>query len=295
LFAQISQVNFVSRFIVATIPRLSFYALVPLSSSQFTREFVIALRREVPDHKILIVRDLQLKITGPGGHETDGFLEHAYTQYMIAPNTRAARSDVMRKYVLSMVETLKKVGESIRKDRIVAVMKDRTWLQEITEMVRARGVLKTMENVHEVYNEELVIAYAEDTPNNIRYLTSAGLKELNLELKDLRPLACANLEKLLPAPDIRLEHGAYRIRAGRDYDVSLLLLDHIWGSGRLKVRGEIVVGIPARDCLLATGSDDEGGLQVIRTTVQKVVVQVPHRLTSTLFVRRGGAFVRFEG
>jgi len=147
LFGQINQVNFVSRFSVATIPCLGFHASVPLSSSQFAREFVIALRREVPDHKILIVGDLRLKITGPGGHETDGFLEHAYTQYLIPP-TNSGRSGVMRKYVLSMVETLKKVGESIRKDRIVAVMKDRNWLQEITEMVRARGVLKTMENVH---------------------------------------------------------------------------------------------------------------------------------------------------
>jgi len=53
-------------------------------------------------------------------------------------------------------------------------------------------------------------------------------------------------------------------------------------------------GIPAKDCLLATGSEDAGGIQVIRAMGQKVMAEVPHRLTSTLFVRRGGGFVPFE-
>jgi len=267
-------------------------ASVPLlSSKQFAEAFVAALSQKVPNYQIQIVQDLQLKFIGPDGKESGGFLYNAYNHYRIAPDSK---TEVIEKYLKGVLETLQKVDEPINRDRIVPVVKDKDWLREVNEAVKARGGEKEMENVHEVYNEELVIAYAEDTPNNIHYLVPADLTKLKLERKDLRKLACANLARLLPTPDIQVERGAYRIRAGGDYDASLLLLEGVWENSKLEIRGEIVVAIPARGFLVVTGSEDADGLRMVRAMAEKVAAEAPYRLSSKLFVRREGTFVSFE-
>ena len=81
--------------------------------------------------------------------------------------------------------------------------------------------------------------------------------------------------------------------AGGNYEASLLLLDHVWNGGSLKVQGEIVIGVPARDLLLVTGSENQRGLARIREIAAEVVAESPYALTRELFVYRKGRFVRF--
>jgi uncharacterized protein YtpQ (UPF0354 family) len=81
--------------------------------------------------------------------------------------------------------------------------------------------------------------------------------------------------------------------AGGDYEASLLLFDHIWSSGQVKVKGDIVVAVPAKDTLVVTGSQNRKGLDAMRKYVAEVVARDRYRLTDTLFVYRNGRFVRF--
>ena len=46
------------------------------------------------------------------------------------------------------------------------------------------------------------------------------------------------------------------LKAGGDYEASLLLFDDIWRDGQVKVDGDIVVAVPAKDVLLVTGSNN---------------------------------------
>jgi len=260
-----------------------------LTGKQFTEEFVALMGEKLPEHAVRIVKELQIRITRPGGQEMEGFLNNAYNHYLLVPDNKA---EIAQKYSASFLEGQK--DEPINQDRIVPVLKDKAWLEEINQSLKAEGNQKVMENVHEVYNEELVIAYAEDSPQSIRYLTPARLAELKLDSKDLRKLVCSNLERLLPTVDMQLEAGVYRIRAGGDYDASLLLLDSVWENSKLEVRGEIVAAIPARDFLIVTGSEDGEGLKVLMAIAEKVTAKAPYRLSTELFVRRNGTFVPFE-
>ena len=63
-------------------------------------------------------------------------------------------------------------------------------------------------------------------------------------------------------------------------------------SGQIKVEGDIVVAVPARDVLLVTGSQSREGLKAVRAAVADVM-KGGYALTDTLFVYRGGKFVRF--
>jgi hypothetical protein len=55
-----------------------------------------------------------------------------------------------------------------------------------------------------------------------------------------------------------------------------------------------VTAIPARDCLLVTGSADAGGLAKIARMAQGIFAQAPYRISSKLFVFRNGAFDVFD-
>jgi uncharacterized protein YtpQ (UPF0354 family) len=112
--------------------------------------------------------------------------------------------------------------------------------------------------------------------------------------KKLHDAAIANLEHILPK--IQLEAGSngnFLIRAGGSYEASLLLVDGLWSSGQIKVDGDIVAAVPARDVLLITGSRNEASVARLRELAIKFATG-PYALTSALFVYRGGKFVTLD-
>ncbi len=264
--------------------------LVLLTGAQFTEQYCDALRQAIPDHQVQIVKDLEIKVVDPDGKESGGFVGNAYDHYKSAPEHKA---DIVQKYVAGFSESLSVVGCQIDTSRIVPVLKDRAWIDGVNAGLRAGGMEKSFENIHDAYNSELIVAYAEDSPSSVRYLTPSDLSALNLAFADLRRLSVANLERILPEPQIRNLDGIYWVTAGGDYDASLLLLDSLWRSGKIQVNGEIVAAIPSRDRLLVTGSADADGLANIRRMVQGIFAQAPYRISSKLFVFRNGAFEVF--
>src|SRR6266516_7036604 len=265
--------------------------LLLLTSARFAAEFCDALLLAVPDHRVQIMKDLEIKVVDPTGRESGGFLDNSYEHYKSAPERKA---DIIQKYVAGLLETRTVVDCQIDTTRIIPVIKDRAWIAGIDAGMEARGKEKTLENVHDIYNSELIVMYAEDSPRNIRYLTPSDLGALKLAVADLRRLSVENLKRLLPEPEIRNLNGIYQVTAGGNYEASLLLLDSFWRSEKMRVNGEIVAAIPARDCLLVTGSADAGGLAKIARMAQGILAQAPYRISSKLFVFRNGAFEVFD-
>lgn len=263
-----------------------------LSPSEFTSEFTDALRQAAPGLKVEVVQDLQLKITTADGSATTAFLNNAYDLYKHYPKTK---DDVIQRYVASTLETITSLNASddLDRTRIVPVIKDKPWLEEIRKTMESRGTGKFLENVHEELNADLIIVYAEDSPKNISYITPKELETAHIDKKELRGLACENLKRLLPKIERHGANGTFMLTAGGDYEASLLLLDSVWNDMQKDVRGDIVVAIPTRDLLLVTGSDDREGLEKLRQTVDKVSAQSAYKLTTKLFVRRDGKFTEF--
>jgi uncharacterized protein YtpQ (UPF0354 family) len=262
-----------------------------ISPAQFTRDFAAALREKNPGLKVESVRDLELKVTTPDGKESTCFLDNAYGLYK---QDVASKDVVIGKYVTSAVETIAKMGsDSVERTRIVPLIKDRPWLQEIKQSLAGRGG-KMADNVFDDYNEDLVIVYAEDTPKNIRYLTPGDLKGLQIERSELRNLACVNLKKLLPPLRLDEGDGYYQVSAGGDYDASLLLLDDVWDQVKKSIHGDVVIAVPSRNGLLAAGSDDKNGIANIKRIAQKVYASDPYHLTPKLYILRGTNFEDFK-
>ena len=256
----------------------------PLNSQAFTEEFAQAVTTARPSATVTVKGDLALSIKEASGLKRTLFLTNAYREYALDPKRF---SEIVKGFVAAMSQSGAAQGK-LDRSRIVPVIKDRQWLVELHDMLRKDG--KSQEHLSESFNNELIIVYAEDDPKRTRYLTTS--EDIGVDRQELRALAVENLKRILPKIEMRGDR-VLLVSAGGDYEPSLLLIDEIWSGGQVKVNGDIVVAVPARDVLLITGSRDRTGLKQVRELAAKFVAQGPYGLTDTLFVYRNGRFTKF--
>jgi uncharacterized protein YtpQ (UPF0354 family) len=255
-----------------------------LSTRVFTEKVAEALRAKLPQRTITVAGELLILLKDARGGTTELSVANLYHDYKSNPANLAAIVDV---YVAGLSE---KRSAKLDRARIVPVIKDREWLASNHSHFKASGVAQ--QHVYEDFNKELVIVYAEDSENRMRYLTND--EDIGVDRKELRKLAVANLLRILPKIEMRQHDDVFAmLTAGGDYEASLLLLDDIWSGDQIKVKGDVVVAVPAKNVVLVTGSQNRKGLSVVRKMAAELASQNRYRLTDTLFVYRDGRFTRF--
>ena len=252
---------------------------------RYTAEIARGLAAKMPDVKITVLGEFELSVKRAEGRETRLQLRNRYNDYKTNP---ASLDSIVADYH-EVIE--KPAVATVDRARIVPVIKHRAWLADNVRGTKARGV--NVQFLSEDYNDELVILYAMDEEKRTRYLMAN--EEIGVARKDLRKLAVENLDRLLPSVQLALAGDVGMMTANGDYEASLLLLDHIWRGGTVKVNGDIVVAIPAKDVLLVTGSKSRKGIAAVRELAVKYKAESRYEITDTLFVYRNGRFVRFTG
>ncbi len=205
----------------------------------------------MPSAKVRIVRDLQLDVERSDGTAATVSLANNYKDYTPDPKWFDA---VIRAYAAALAKPLpEKVAANVDIARIVPIIKDRAWLAELQGRFKKHDA--SQQPLFDDFNGELVVVYAEDTDKRTRYLSSSEI--VGVERRKLRSLAVDNLMRLMPRIEMRqLAAGAFMITSHADYGASFVLVDSIWSGDQIKVNGDIVVAVPAKDVVLATGSRD---------------------------------------
>jgi uncharacterized protein YtpQ (UPF0354 family) len=263
----------------------------PVSAAEFTEAFAHILREKMPGLKVTICGPLELQLVGRDGTEQSSFLENAFTEYQAHPGLQ---TEVLEKFTSALRETLEDTHDRIDRTRIVPVIKDAAYIEDVRRALESRGHGAAAAQAYDRYNSELVVLYAEDTPKNMRFLTEENVRELGIEREELRALAIQNLRNVLANVELTGENGLYLVSAGGDYEASLLLMDSLWTSGQIKVSGEIVVAIPARGVLVVTGSENKPALKKVRELAVKTAAEAAYRLSPNLFVYRNSRFELFN-
>jgi len=151
------------------------------------------------------------------------------------------------------------------------------------------------EPILEPYLPGLLVAYAIDRGDHYEVVARKHCEASNIGPEELRPLAIANLRRVLPPIERHGSGPAYMLVAGGNLESSLLLLDDLWEGQASGVRGAIVAAVPARDVLLFTGSESPEGIAAIRASIKRLSASSPdHPLTDMLFQRTGIRWQPFE-
>lgn len=253
-----------------------------LTPRAFAEAFAAAARTTIPKSTVTVTGDLSTATRIPGGEVTTSDLHNAFAAYREHPDRL---DDIIRKYVGVLAEAVTFHPNSVDRSRILPVIKSRQWADGVLKMQRAQA--GSGESLIEPLNSELVIAYAEDTPTAIRYLTT---KDDVGDRAKLRPLAQTNLYRSLNKIGVAaVADGIFLIKADGTYEPSLILVDEIWTGNHIKLDGDPVVAVPAKGALLVTGSNNAAGLKRLRVIAAELAAG-PYGVSAALFVRRDGKF-----
>jgi uncharacterized protein YtpQ (UPF0354 family) len=267
---------------------------VALSPNEFTGYYVASLKQASPKLEVEVVHELELKVSEEGSeNQFQTFLDNAYAAYI---NDQDSRDEIIDQFVASQIETFemhKRPG--IDPDRIVPIIKDRTWMTAVLASMRQSSA-DFPTPLYEDYNSELQVFFAEDSEHNIRYLNQENIEGLPFTRTKLFDVACANLKRMLENQiEVSGGDGIYMLTAGGNYETSLMLFASLWRGNFLDVMGRTVISIPTRDLLLVTGSEDEEGIARIRDVAAKAMADSPYTVSPVLFVWDDGKFEVFEG
>jgi uncharacterized protein YtpQ (UPF0354 family) len=160
--------------------------------------------------------------------------------------------------------------------------------------------------IREPFVGDIYVSYVLDFTDRYEYVAPRRCAELGLAPESLREQATANLRTRraglamdwsadAKAVSIRFrvdgadERAARAARAPLALDASLALDDDLMDKLSQDVEGDLVVAMPARDVLVASGTAHQDGLAELRRTVQREWATGEDRLiTRDLLVRRRG-------
>jgi uncharacterized protein YtpQ (UPF0354 family) len=264
-----------------------------LTAEEFSNAFVTRIKLGDAGISVKQIGELELRIDGGQKDEHSVFLDNAYKEYSLSPETL---DDVLNRYVQSTLETIRRLEDKeVDIARVVPVIKDAAYPAEIKKsLIEAGYKTDKIDFYYEPLNEELLVFYALDAERNIKYLGREEIEALELKAKEIRERAVKNLSNLLPEIERQGGAGTFMVTAGGTYEASLLLFDSIWTRDNFSVKGDIVIAIPSRDLLLVTGSRDVAGLKRLRALAEETVEKRSYHLTAQLFVRRDGKWLPFN-
>jgi uncharacterized protein YtpQ (UPF0354 family) len=260
-----------------------------LTVKEFTKKFYDSLTIKFPTAKFTLVDDstVQAKIEG---YDVRLAADNAYKEYLA---DTGSLQQVLSRHLAS-ANALNTIGGKISVDRIVPIIKPKSYLEGVNQAAAKMGATKNVEGVYEKYNDQLIIAYAEDTENNIRYLTPSDRDSLAINKDSLRTIATRNLGRILTNIKRQGDNGIYMLTAGGNYETSLILLNNILTKETLPVNGDFVIAIPNRDLFLVTGSNDKAGISKLKEIVKKSFEKGSYQVSEYLYKWNGKIFEKYE-
>jgi len=142
--------------------------------------------------------------------------------------------------------------------------------------------------VFDRYVAGLWVGYAVGPPFGDRLVTWDELQRLGLSQPWLREQAATYLDAVVDRVRIHGQPPALTLFfAGME--ASLVLAPRLWDRLADRVPGDVVIGVPARDVVIVTGSRSSVGVARVRREVDRVFAGGRrHLVTRDLFVRRDG-------
>lgn len=142
--------------------------------------------------------------------------------------------------------------------------------------------------VFDVLFDDLVVGYSLGYPYGDRLLMWPDFGRLRMSRRELRHRAAAQLDASIDRMAIHGQPPALML-SFEGIESSALLCDELWDGLEGRVPGSIVIGVPARDVVIITGSRSAAGLAKARRAVDRMFYAgVRHPLRQGLLVRQHG-------
>ena len=286
---------------IAALFGIGAYADV-LDQHAFARAALERLQRAAPDSTFALrERDgagLAIQRAFPDGSSGTWFLGNAYQQYREDP---AQLDAIVAHQLKTWSETRAAVSAAApaRSDaaaHVLPVIKTRDWLTTTSAQLRSMAKpdkIADSEPLHRDLAGDLLLVFAEDDVNGMRFVSRGELERLQLrDDASLDQRALDNLAARLGELKITGKGGRYRLEFDNFYEASLVLLAARWRD-RLTLDGDPVIAIAARNTVLVCGSGDRESIDSLRRFARDVSRRAAYGLSGKLYTLREGKLVEY--
>jgi uncharacterized protein YtpQ (UPF0354 family) len=139
---------------------------------------------------------------------------------------------------------------------------------------------------------DLIIAYVIDEERSVSYINEEHLERWDVDVQDVHERAIENLRRRTEE-DVRYtvvgesEQRLFIFNSGDGYDATRLLLSDVLSGWAREVPGNLVIGVPNRDFLIAFSDANPEILRAVAAQVQADAAQREYALTEQLFMLAG--------
>ncbi|MBC8161975.1 MAG: DUF1444 family protein [Roseiflexaceae bacterium] len=251
----------------------------------------IERRLALSDEIELIHREgLQLRV-GVRGQNVEVDLANYYQAYRDNPAQLDAVAQTFARVLLGQLPERTDGDYNLLAERIYPMLKPATLLATVRErnlpMLAYRDFLAG-----------LIIAYVIDEQNSVAYINENHLESWDVTMQDLHEQALDNLRRRTDLVDAvsagEDDQRLFMFSSGDGYDATRLLLSDVLQAWARNVSGNLVIGIPNRDFLIAFGDDDQDVVQNIAMQVESDSLQREHGLTARLFTLTDGQVREYD-
>ncbi|MBN1764644.1 MAG: DUF1444 family protein [Sedimentisphaerales bacterium] len=264
-----------------------------INTDEFTEIFCRELKSLDNTLSIEVRAELEIKVINQDGRERTIYLYNAYQKYQSVPEQL---NDIIGWYARSLIETApENTPISIEIDHVVPVVKSIDYPIALkSSLIESGYEADKLDLYYEKINEVLVVLYAINSDNKIKFLSEEEVDSLGISREQLRLETIKNMRRILPEIGVHWGEGVYMVMAGGIWEANLILLDSLWTRENFKVQGDFVVAIPSQDLLFVTGSEHTDIIDRFRIIAKKGFNENSYPITEELFIRREGEWIVLE-
>jgi len=245
----------------------------------------------MPEIAVLERSGMEIKLRVHGS-EMRLNLENFYNAYLLDPSKLEAIHQTMVRTMQGFNPDRSVQSFDELRARIYPMLKPAALVTEVQE--RNLPML-----VYRAFLANLVIAYVIDEPDSVAFINEEHMEHWNIGEHTLYQQALQNLrERTLETTDYTtVGSGAQQlfIFSSQDgYDATRILLPELLDKWRAQLTGNMVIGIPNRDFLIAFSDADRVTLMNIAQQVQIDSVQRSYSLTAQLFTLTDGEIRAYD-
>ena len=215
-----------------------------------------------------------------------------YAAYMRDPGQLDIVFETFMRSVLGIQPDRSTSTYSDLSERIYPMIKPLAMLVEVRE--RRLPMLAYRE-----FLGDLMIAYVIDEDRSVAYINEEHLERWGVSIHDLHAQAIANLRRRTDANVKYTTVGAGEQRlfiynSGDGYDAARLLLSDVLSGWARDLPGQLIIGIPNRDFLIAFSDANPEILRAVAAQVQADAAQQQYGLTEQLFTLEQGVVKEYS-
>ncbi len=142
---------------------------------------------------------------------------------------------------------------------------------------------------------DLVCFYVLDNQNGYEYIQENHLKSVNINAEQLHEIAMSNYQRLI-SKQMRNQNNddAIWFFVDGNLEACLILVDEIWDQVYIFLKEDVVVCVPARDIIFATGASKTNVISDFSEKAREILNSGDHPLSKNWFIRKNNRWEIFK-